>query len=289
MDERTPPTRVEVVIVPRDRFSMFPRCLEALYANTEIPFRVIVVAGGADARTAAYLRRFESQMDNATVVLRIRLLLQGEARNVGLRHVSGRYCVILENDTIVHQNWLAPLLDCMEEEDAAVVMPLIYWYGRVHAAGCSFSERDEDGVVTLHHEILYTGIAAAADRLSRVPLRPRRSTALPGRGHLRGCGALRCRPRAHGPEAWSHRLRRTACDRHLRCASRLGGLGHSAVQVPLGSGDVEIRNRMFMRKWGLAYHPSPKLASYRRQQWRLGLARWHPNRFTVGPPTSASR
>ena len=44
----------------------------------------------------------------------------------------------------------------------------------------------------------------------------------------------------------------------------------------------EARNRLFMQKWGVTYDSSSKLASYRRQQLRLGFARWYPNIFTVG-------
>src|SRR5215471_19056045 len=149
---------VVIAVVPRDRFSMFPRCLEALYAYTDVPFRLIVVAGGTDRSTADYLRRLEMQKDNLRVVLVDRLLMQGEARNIALRQVDERFCVVLENDTIVHENWLPPLLECMQDEGAAVVMPLIFWYRGVHATGCVFEERVEDGAVIFNHKILYTGI-----------------------------------------------------------------------------------------------------------------------------------
>jgi len=36
-----------------------------------------------------------------------------------------------------------------------------------------------------------------------------------------------------------------------------------------------------MAKWGVRYDPAAKIASYRRQQLKLGLARWWPNRVTV--------
>ena len=51
MDGLTLSDRVDIVVVIRDRFSMFPRCLEALYAHTHVPFRAIVVAGGTDRMT----------------------------------------------------------------------------------------------------------------------------------------------------------------------------------------------------------------------------------------------
>jgi hypothetical protein len=44
----------------------------------------------------------------------------------------------------------------------------------------------------------------------------------------------------------------------------------------------ETRNGRFMKKWAVTYNPSSKRASYRRQQLKLGLARWYPTRLTVG-------
>lgn len=282
MDEQGSLPSVDVVVVPRDRFSMFPRCLEALYAHTETPFRVIVVAGGSDRRTEAYLRRFEAQHDNASVVLVDRLLMQGEARILGLRHVSERYCVILENDTIVHENWLPPLFECMHEEHAAVVMPLIYWYGRIHAAGCSFAEQEEDGVLTLHHEILYTGIER------RQIDYPECHCVLVDREQFPDVDIF------EDVEPFDVDLGLTA--RRLgvsvfvepRSTVTYSALPAWEVEdIPLfrfrwDPRTWEARNRGFTKKWGVAYQSSSKVASYRRQQWRLGVARWHPNRVTVG-------
>src|SRR5437899_1095345 len=134
MDGLTSSERVVIAVVPRDRFSLFPRCLEALYAYMDVRFRVIVVAGGADRATEEYLRQLQRQKDNLSVVLVDRLLMQGEARNLALRDVHERLCAVLENDTIVHENWLTPMLECMREERAAVVTPLILWHRGIHAA-----------------------------------------------------------------------------------------------------------------------------------------------------------
>jgi hypothetical protein len=41
------------------------------------------------------------------------------------------------------------------------------------------------------------------------------------------------------------------------------------------------RNQQFTEKWGVTYDPSRKRASYRRQQLKLGLARWYPTAATI--------
>jgi len=50
------------------------------------------------------------------------------------------------------------MLECMREEGATAVMPLIFWYRGIHAAGCMFEEREVDGEIIFHHKILYTDI-----------------------------------------------------------------------------------------------------------------------------------
>jgi len=155
---------VAIGVVPRDRLSMFPRCLEALYAHTDGLFRVVLVAGGVDNATRQQLESLQTQHDNLTVVLLDRLLEQAAVRNLVLRHVHERVCVLLENDTLVQPNWLPPLLECMREERAAVVAPLLldFWEGTIHTAGGAFEERQQDGAVVFHHEMVYHKMSPAS-------------------------------------------------------------------------------------------------------------------------------
>src|SRR5207249_1580037 len=111
-----------------------------------------------DRKTKEYLQHLQGQKENMRLVLVDYLLMQGEARNIALRQADERFCVVLENDTIVHENWLAPMLECMREVGAAVVTPLVWWYRGIHAAGCMFEEREKDGAVILDHKIMYTDI-----------------------------------------------------------------------------------------------------------------------------------
>jgi hypothetical protein len=149
-----------ILVVPRDRFSVFPRCLEALLACTDLPYRLVIVAGGADATTRRYLLGLARNARNVEVVLPDRLLSQIEARKLGIALVEKvhRYCVVLENDTIVRPGWLPPLLSCMHEEGAAAVMPLVYWHRGLHSAGCSIERKGRGRETVLDHEILYVGL-----------------------------------------------------------------------------------------------------------------------------------
>lgn len=282
MDRPTLSESVDILVVPRDRFSVFPKCLDTLYAHTDVPFRVIVVAGDVDTETQEYFRQLELQKTNLSVVLVDHLLMQGEARNIALRKTTSRFCVILENDTLVHKNWLAPMFQCMQEEGAAVVMPLIWWYGRIHAAGCTFEERGQDGSVVFRHRILYSDV-----RRKRIDY-PECHCILIDR---------------HGFPDNEIFQDVEPFDVDLGLLLRRNGLSvffepnsvvTYAAPPPLEVRDIrpykfrwnaeswESRNRLFIRRWGVRYNRSSKVASYRRQYLKLGLARWFPNQLTVG-------
>ncbi len=282
MNELTSSESVVIAVVPRDRFSMFPRCLEALYAHTDVRFRVIVVAGGTDRTTEEYLHQLQMQKDNMSVVLVDRLLMQGEARRVAIRQADERFCVVLENDTIVHENWLSSMLECMREEGAAVVTPLILWHRGIHAAGCMFEEREKDGAVAFHHKIMYTGI-----RRRRIDY-PENHCILIDQRLLPGIDIF------DDVEPFDVDLGLTLRKYGLSVFLEPRSVATYSAPPPWEVRDIpafkfrwdaaswEARNRRFMQKWGVTYDPSSKRASYRRQQFKLGLARWYPTKFTVG-------
>jgi GT2 family glycosyltransferase len=281
MDTFTSSETVDIVVVPRDRFSMFPRCLEALYAHTHVRFRVIVVAGATDRATEESLRQLQVQKGNMSVVLVDRLLMQGEARNIGLRQAYERFCVVLENDTIVHENWLAPMLECMREEGATAVMPLIFWYRGIHAAGCMFEERKIDGEIIFHHKILYTDI-----RRRRIDY-PECHGVLIDRQSLPGGDVF------DDVEPFDVDLGLTLRKHGLSVFLEPRSVATYAAPPPLEVRDIpsfklrwdaaswKARNTRFMQKWKVTYDASSKCASYRRQELKLGLAHWYPSKFAV--------
>jgi cellulose synthase/poly-beta-1,6-N-acetylglucosamine synthase-like glycosyltransferase len=290
--------KVAIGVIPRDRFSMFPQCLGAVYAHTDAPFRVIVVAGGADMATKHYLRKLQEEKGNCSVVLVDRLLMQGEARNLAMRQVKERFFVVLENDTIVHENWLRPLLDCMREERAAVVAPLILdcWDGRIHAAGGMFEEREKDGAVEFYHEIMCQGMKASSVPLRRIRIAyPENHCMLIDRQFLPDDNSF------EDVEPFDADLGLMLRKRGLTVLLEPRSVVTYAEPPDLEVCDVEAfkfrwnadtwtdRNRRFMQKWKVMYEASAKQMAYRRQYLKLGLARWHANKLTVCMANSSVR
>ena len=127
-----------VVVVPRERFSVAPRALAAIYANTSAPFHLVYVDGGSPMRVHRHLASEASAL-GFTLVRSERYLTPNEARNLGSQHVRTRYIVFIDNDAVPEPGWLEKLLECAEATGAWIVGP-IYLIGepeeeRIHMAG----------------------------------------------------------------------------------------------------------------------------------------------------------
>ena len=282
--------KVLIGIVPRDRFSMFQRCLQAVYAWTDVPFRVVLVAGGADVATKEYIQKLADEKDDCSVAFENRLLLQGEARNLALQQGKERFFVALENDTIVHENWLRPLLVCTQEEGAAVVTPLVlnFWDDSIHVAGCMFDERERSGLMEFHQQEMHAGIKISAVSLQRTKIGyPETHCVLIDRQLLPDDKPFDDVEPFDGDFGLT--LQRLGLTTFLEPRSVVT----YADPPPLDADDISIfkfrwdadawaaRNRDFVQKWNLVYNGSPKRVFYQRQHQKLGLARWYPNKFNV--------
>jgi len=161
-------------------------------------------------------------------------------------------------------------------------MPLIFWYRGIHAAGCVFEKREIDGEIIFDHKILYTDICR------RQIDYPECHCILIDRQLLPGGDLF------EDAEPFDVDLGLTLQKYGLKAFLEPRAVVTYSAPPPLEVRDIppfmlrwdaaswKIRNRRFMQKWGVAYNSSLKRASYRRQQLKLGLARWYPNKFTVG-------
>jgi len=148
-------SRVTIVAVPRERFSLTKPCLERLYAVTPSPFGLVYVDGGSPARIQRYLEA-QAEQKGFLLVRTDRHLWPNQARNLGLRYAEGDYVVFIDNDILVTPGWLAALVRCADETGAWVVGPIVC-YGQteletVHVADGHAHFLDDHGTRLLHEE-----------------------------------------------------------------------------------------------------------------------------------------
>jgi GT2 family glycosyltransferase len=112
--------------------------LATLVANTESPYRLVVVDGGSPPHVARALEQLAVRHD-WTLVRSDALLTSNEARNLGMRHVDTEFAVFIDNDTFVPKGWLTALEQCARDTAAPLVAPTVLagapgsW--EIHAGG----------------------------------------------------------------------------------------------------------------------------------------------------------
>ena len=155
---------VSLIIPVHNRVELTCACLDSVFANTDpsVRLEIIVVDDCSTDATASYLA---SLGDKVRVIRNETRGSFGANTNKAAQAASGKYLLILNNDTIVTEKWLEPLLEVAEtHQDAAVIgnCQLYASSGLINHAGMVFDERGRP----VH---LYDGMPAdfPAARLSR--------------------------------------------------------------------------------------------------------------------------
>lgn len=103
-------------------------CVESILADTEVRFELILVDNGSTDGTPQYTADVVSRYPMVGTVRNEQNLGFGLACNQGMRVARGDYLVILNNDTLVTEGWLARVLDHAESDpEVGIVAPRSNW------------------------------------------------------------------------------------------------------------------------------------------------------------------
>ncbi|WP_435170057.1 glycosyltransferase family 2 protein [Paenibacillus glycanilyticus] len=102
-----------IIIPSYNQVNYLRGCIDSIVDNTEQPHEIIVVDNASTDGTAEYLEQLDGQV-------RYRVLDQNYgfagAVNMGLMMAKGTTMLILNNDTLVTDNWLGNLLICLHSD-----------------------------------------------------------------------------------------------------------------------------------------------------------------------------
>jgi GT2 family glycosyltransferase len=101
---------VSVVVVTRDNLPFLRLCLESVLAHIGRPCDLIVVDNGSADGTAAYLERLGERNPSLRVIANEENRGFAKASNQGAALATADVLVLLNDDTIVCDGWLEPLL-----------------------------------------------------------------------------------------------------------------------------------------------------------------------------------
>jgi GT2 family glycosyltransferase len=124
---------VSVVMVLYGGWELALRAIEALAANTEAAYELVLVDNASPDDSLAQL---EERVEGATILRNDRNLGFGGASNQGAESARGEVICLLNSDALLEAGWLPPLLEALEDPRAgAVVSMLLNEDGTLQEAG----------------------------------------------------------------------------------------------------------------------------------------------------------
>lgn len=104
------------VIIPNYNGEKYLKvCLDSLSRQTFDAFEIVVVDNGSSDNSNEMIR---SQYKNVRLIELDRNYGFPKAVNIGIKNTSGRYFVLLNNDTEVEPEWLQKLVDCISIDNS---------------------------------------------------------------------------------------------------------------------------------------------------------------------------
>ncbi len=124
--------RISILIPNRDHADDLRRCIDSIrerstYENYEI---IVIENNSLDRAVFAYYETLKKQK-NITVVTYDGEFNYAKINNFGARHASGKYLLLLNNDTqVISMNWLEALLMYAQRPDVGAVGAKLYYGDR---------------------------------------------------------------------------------------------------------------------------------------------------------------
>ena len=124
--------RISILIPNRDHADDLRRCIDSIrerstYENYEI---IVIENNSSDRAVFAYYETLKKQK-NITVVTYDGEFNYAKINNFGARHASGKYLLLLNNDTqVISMNWLEAMLMYAQRPDVGAVGAKLYYGDR---------------------------------------------------------------------------------------------------------------------------------------------------------------
>ena len=123
---------VSIIIPVFNKYQYTLNCLKSISDNTIGSFEVVIVDDASTDETANQLKK----IPNLTIIRNKENFGFVESCNTGAKVSKGKYLLFLNNDTVVTENWLPPLMELVKKENiGGVGAKLVYPDGTLQEAG----------------------------------------------------------------------------------------------------------------------------------------------------------
>ena len=114
-----------IVILTFNELEYTKRCVESIRRHTPEPYEIIFVDNGSKDGTIKWLRELVKQNSHVKLIENGRNLGFAKGCNQGIEAAAGEFILLLNNDTVVTEGWLAGMLECLHRmPDAGIVGPM---------------------------------------------------------------------------------------------------------------------------------------------------------------------
>jgi GT2 family glycosyltransferase/2-polyprenyl-3-methyl-5-hydroxy-6-metoxy-1,4-benzoquinol methylase len=155
---------VSTVILTFNQLKYTKECIESIQKNTPERHEIIFVDNGSTDGTCKWLRQLVKEHNNYRLIENQENVGFAKGCNQGIKASSGEYVLLLNNDVVVTEGWLAGLIDCLRNtSDAGIIGPM--------TNNISGPQRVEDPHYTREDLDRYAGAFRRNNRHRRVPAR----------------------------------------------------------------------------------------------------------------------
>jgi GT2 family glycosyltransferase len=117
------------------------QCVDSIVRHTKFPYRIIAVDNASDEETRLYLESLTKRKDvDVRVIRNEENLGNSKAANQGIRASDAEYVCILDNDTLVMDNWLTEMVSVAERDEKIGVVNPLSNYGAKKPLGKSWED-----------------------------------------------------------------------------------------------------------------------------------------------------
>ncbi len=133
--------KVSIVLVTYNNLNLTIQCVNSILRNTTWPnYQLIVVDNGSEDGTGDYLERLRQEVPTAKVILNPDNRGFAAANNQGLREADGDILLLLNNDTVVPDGWLDPLVRHLRDPSIGLVGPVTNTVGNEAKIDVSYTD-----------------------------------------------------------------------------------------------------------------------------------------------------
>lgn len=138
-------SKASIIIVTYNNVHLTKLCLESIYQKTNYPnFEVIIVDNNSSDGTREYLQGIRQKHDNIKIIYNDFNAGFAKANNQGIGVSEGEYIILLNNDTVVTDGWLARLIYYLDRyPEVGMVGPVTNITGNEAKIDVTYSSIDE--------------------------------------------------------------------------------------------------------------------------------------------------